>query len=673
MQKKYLPCIVLYIASSASAEVVLDGTLGTAGSLTGPGFMIQAEMGKQKENNLFHSFSRFNLNQGESAVFSGPETIQNIISRVTGKEVSHIDGRLSSDIAGADMYFLNLAGIIFGPHAQLDVAGSFYASTADYLRLGENGRFDAAQPELSRLSMAPPGAFGFLSDMPAEIIKEAHGSLAVPAGKTLGFVGGNISLPDNNTRMDINQAPGLNAADGQIMLVSAASPGEVPLNPEESPTLEKYGAITIKDVPIGVRNSNKSANLDASGADGGKIFIRGGNVFLEGAYVFADTRGTGTGGGGIVLEAGSITAQGGSRITADALWTAAGKSGDIVVKAERLKLSGGSEIAATTRGPGNAGNIHLEITREIELAGLHERGRNKGGIHSDTLVYSGENAGSGGRIFIKTPELRVVENARIDAGTWGFGDAGNIDLDIERLVVSKGGQINVSTGPRYPQGGGKGGTLRIVAGESVQISGMGAYQAALVSNVRSAGKGGNIEISTPLLEIGDNGTIQTATGIEGTGEAGEITLNVDILRVNGSGFISSETQSGEISGLGGNIDIEANKAVLTGAGKEGSAIKASSTGLADAGDINIRAANSLRMRDTAVNADAHGTAGGNIQISSSGYLYLTNSRITTSALDEKGRVGNGGNMRLTPEFIVLDNGGILARAVAGKGGRIDIT
>ena len=148
----------------AHAEVVLDGTLGASGALQGPNFAIDANFGKQVGTNLFHSFESFNLNRTESATFIGPADIGNIINRVTGGQPSSIDGLLSSKIPSADVYFLNPAGVMFGPNAQINLPGSLYISSSDYLKLGNSGRFDATAPDNSLLTVAPPSAFGFLDN-----------------------------------------------------------------------------------------------------------------------------------------------------------------------------------------------------------------------------------------------------------------------------------------------------------------------------------------------------------------------------------------------------------------------------------------------------------------------------------------------------------------------------
>ena len=89
--------------SPAAPQVVLDGTTGPRGTLTGPDFRIGAVLGRRAGANLFHSFERFGLRTGERATFSGPDGIANVIGRVTGGERSHIDGTLRSTIPGADL------------------------------------------------------------------------------------------------------------------------------------------------------------------------------------------------------------------------------------------------------------------------------------------------------------------------------------------------------------------------------------------------------------------------------------------------------------------------------------------------------------------------------------------------------------------------------------------
>ena len=112
-------------------------------------------------SNLFHSFGQFSLSNApvpESATFtstgsSGP--ISNVIGRVTGGSPSSIDGKIQSNIAGANLYLINPSGIVFGPAATVNFSGSFHASTADYIKMSDGARFQATNPGGSTLSALP--------------------------------------------------------------------------------------------------------------------------------------------------------------------------------------------------------------------------------------------------------------------------------------------------------------------------------------------------------------------------------------------------------------------------------------------------------------------------------------------------------------------------------------
>src|SRR5437667_11610640 len=173
--------------------VVLDGSFGAKGALPGPNFMITANMGKLVNTNLFQSFSQFNLTSPQSATFSGPANVHNILARVTSGGPSSIDGRISSQIPGANLFFMNPAGVLFGKNAQLDVSGSFAVTTANYLNLVGGGRFNANLGGTDVLTSAPVSAFGFLNASPSAV--SVSGSMVnVAPLKSFSAVAGDITM-----------------------------------------------------------------------------------------------------------------------------------------------------------------------------------------------------------------------------------------------------------------------------------------------------------------------------------------------------------------------------------------------------------------------------------------------------------------------------------------------
>ncbi|MCP4111830.1 MAG: filamentous hemagglutinin N-terminal domain-containing protein [Desulfobacteraceae bacterium] len=355
-------CVPAHSDNTHPHGITLDGTLGTAGKLAlpGPDFDVKAEYGTQAGANLFHSFQKFNIHSNESATFSGPGSVQNIIGRVTGGDSSWIDGTLRSTIPGADLYLLNPAGLMFGPGALLDLGGSFHVSTADYLRMGDTEKFYAAPREIDVLSAANPAAFGFLDNNVAPITfeggeaepagREDNSGLCVSKGNTISVIGGNIEIKGN-----------IKAPEGRINIAGVASGGEA--IPADSGTdvssFDKMGDITISDKSL----------ADVSGEGSGSVFIRGGRFFSDNSEINAETLGN-KNGGAVDIRVGSLSFTNGASIITGTNGT--GRGADTEIHAtDSVAFSGergnsdGSKIEAATKGAGDAGSLHIEASSRV--------------------------------------------------------------------------------------------------------------------------------------------------------------------------------------------------------------------------------------------------------------------------------------------------------------------
>ena len=194
-----LALVLFAIATQISAQIVTDGTRGTAGpidppqALTGPAYSIPDTLGTQVGPNLFHSFSDFNINSGESATFSSAFTgvTNNVLSRVTGANLSNINGLLESTIPGADFFFINPNGIIFGPNATLNVPASFNASTADIINLENGGVFHATDVANTILTMGNITSLNWTSPDKGTLTVQGS-TLEVSAGNNFQISGGGI-------------------------------------------------------------------------------------------------------------------------------------------------------------------------------------------------------------------------------------------------------------------------------------------------------------------------------------------------------------------------------------------------------------------------------------------------------------------------------------------------
>lgn len=195
------------------------GGLGTSLNTSGNTTNITGGTRPGGGPNLFHSFNQFSVGTGDVAAFVNPGGVSNVISRVIGGSPSNINGTVQA--LNANLFFLNPAGIVFGPSAHLNVSGSAYFSTAQQLRLSDGGIFTATPGFLAfdNLTVGSPVAFGFLGQGPYGSIVLSSPSTVLQTGAVLGLMGGGIQI--NGSRISAQR----------VILGSTSSGGEMSTNP----------------------------------------------------------------------------------------------------------------------------------------------------------------------------------------------------------------------------------------------------------------------------------------------------------------------------------------------------------------------------------------------------------------------------------------------------------
>ncbi len=722
MQHKRYGLILLCAGTTwVQAEIIHDNSFSKPTVLEGSAYQILATQGLEAGDNLFHSFSQFNLSESESATFEAAANTQRIISRVTGGDISTLDGAIRSSSA-ADMYFFNPAGIAFGEHAQIDVGAAFYASTASYLDFSDGQRLSLQDTDASQWSSAAPSQFGFSQNANLSLNKTQIDTTKA------------TSLHFSAQQIDANQAKiqtagsiqlyGLDA-DSQLNLNNPeqqAQQATIQLNNSELSNLNGQAKIALNAAEIALDNS-RIDTLNRTPITAANIELNANRVQLDNGSVIQQTTNAQGQAGDVIINANEylgLAQQSAIRNRSNS----SGTAGDIQIQTKQLAINGDSSLSASSFSFGKGGNIQIDAT-SLSVAGdnsfissqsnsrdpnaigadagnivlnLQElnvsdgaaissasRGAGDAGtiqINSDEITVEGENSsglnsriqltsigtGAAGTLNIKTDSLNLKNGAFIATDTLTFGAGGVVDIEAKQVSLS--GENNSGAGSfivANAAGAAHGGSIRIV---SEQLSLEDGAQIATASFGR--GNGGDIHIETAQnLHISgeDSSGFQSglfASNLDSTnlaaGKGGNITVLAGQLTLENNARINSETSS---QGAGGQIQIQAEQIHL----RNNAQIQANSESTGDAGTIHLQAGDKIIISHSKVNTSSSQADGGNIIIDTPSYLFVEHGEITTSVAAAD---GNGGNITLTPEFLLLDNARVVAQAVAGDGGNIDV-
>jgi filamentous hemagglutinin family protein len=630
-------------------EITPDGTTATqVNSADGSNFDING--GDRAGGNLFHSFGKFGVPTGGAANFLNSPDVENIINRVTGSNVSNIDGLIKAN-GGANLFLINPAGIIFGQNARLDIGGSFLGTTADSLLFNDGTEFSAVNSQgKPLLTINAPIGLNF-RDTPGDIINRSKANdegLAVRSDKNITLVGGNIGF----------EGGFLTAPGGRVELGGLRVAGEVKFN-------ENGGLIFPNGLDRGDVALSNGAFVDVRSDGGGFITVNAKNLKLsDKSNLFAGIGEglgtTGTVGGDINFnvtdniiasqasrisnrvnenatgDAGDINIQTGSlTLTEESLFSSIivgqGNAGNINITTGNFTLTNGAQLSSIIVGQGNAGNIIINARDAVTLDGKSSDGKFESAIGS--IIGTG-GKGKAGNIEITTGNLGLTNDAQLSSSTSGTGDAGNITINARNNVSLNAGYIfnNVEEGAE-----GNGGEVKIETG-SLNLKGGGQIQTIVrkadPENNLPAGKGdaGNIIINArdavTLDGLSSDGIFESAIaselGIGAIGKAGKIEITTGNLALTNSGGISSSTFG---TGDGGNITINFKDTLKL---RGGSLISAQAIGEANAGNININSPDGFIVAfpsDNNILATATQQKGGNISIDVNKVYGFDRSRI----------------------------------------------
>ncbi|MDB9311895.1 filamentous hemagglutinin N-terminal domain-containing protein, partial [Spirulina sp. CS-785/01] len=664
--------------SPVTAQIIPDNTLGTEQSTVNsttldglPTEMIEG--GATRGEHLFHSFSEFNVQEAQRVYFANPSGINNILSRVTGNNISEILGTLGVN-GGANLYLINPNGILFGENAQLDIRGSFYATTADHL-LFDNYEFSAKNPDsppLLTLNITP--GIQYPDNSQGTITNQ--GNLTV--GEDLTLVGqnldvtGNLESGENLTLLgtdtitikdSIDRPIILNA--GQNLLIQGNETIDIfALNHLDS-GLVSGGDLTLRsqnaisgDAHFWVGGTFSIEKLDETRGDfyskEDPIVLATGNVMMN-DYTGASLH---------ILAGGSVTI-GDINITdsgTDNTTINTNNSDPFIKQLAQFNLSDGTPVEVD----GSSATYHtLDIRAGIDwsqIGGLPVSLQNTE-ITLTPVAVTYNNLANRADINVGEIDINGVSLTPIGTG-------GQVFLTNQYFANNLPGNITVDgvIDTRDLLGGG---LVYIDSRNDINVN-QGINASSFLP--KNMGNGGNVILLS-------NETITLGAEILSEGlEGGNITLEANNPLVLDYG-VFSRSYSSTSKNQGGNIEITTSQTLTIQAGAR---LSTQTVGTVNAGNITVNAGainiqNKTNLAsDTGIVANTAGTGiAGNIALNT-GEMYLDNGFIFANTFRDStsptAPLGDGGQITVNTNDLTLENGSFLSTASQseGVGGTIQV-
>ena len=628
------------------AEIVFDGSLpggATNGTTITGDMLVQEANGLVSGSNLFHSFSGFNIDTGETLRFFSMNNFNNVIARVTGNSISNIDGSITNLVPGSDLWLMNPNGFIFGQNASINVAGSFYAGTGDSLEFSDGSRLYADLAQTSNLASLDPVSFGFIDPASAAAIQVNQSTITLGSsgsdfsltagdvtftGATVSTTaGGNISI---NATGDITFEEG-----GDISTTTSAATNAGNINVTAEGNININGSLISVDLldllgnVVGTRiiSDNDSGIKSSTLATGstGILSINSGNIYMDGGIISTDTSGLG--------DARDIN------IVVDGLI-------DMINNGQILSNKLGKEVIGINK---TVGNINV-VTGDLNMSG--------------SIISNATSFDASGRlpsnIQINVDGDIVLFNSLITSGTSFSADAGNITISSNNLYMQHS-EISSSTnfcalgGVCTP---GKGFTdfASLVYGDAgdIDINVIGLVDMQSESWIRSEsvnsaaydtyGGSGRITINANDLNLYKGSQIKTSTN-SASSELSIIDLNIQ------NGVVIYGSTTGQV------INPYTGEYGLSGAPRY-SGVFTETYGNTHAGNIFLDAINIEIVEGSQITSStfAEGNAG-SIAITANNFITVVNGLIESQSTGSTS--GSAGTVSLSAANISLDAGGII--------------
>ncbi|WP_159783018.1 filamentous hemagglutinin N-terminal domain-containing protein [Sodalinema gerasimenkoae] len=682
--------ILHYLSPTPSlSQLRPDNSLPDNSRLVPEGNQIRIEGGTVRGDNLFHSFQEFSIPESLEVHINNASTIETIITRVTGSNLSQLDGQLSAN-GTANLILINPNGIHFGETAQLSIGGAFLATTAEQIQFSDGSVWGtSAAQDAPLLSLSVPIGLQF-GETPGPIVNRS-GVRGLEAAQ-LSLLGGGVQ---------VTGALGFAQPKGQVRSPHALELGS--FGPGTLVNLDGQGRVAdVAATSLGTIELTQGASLE-----GGEIRLLGDRLEMtDGAQILSQpllepfSGGTGA---TIAIEMQTrVDLEGGSRIISL-------NGPDVRIQTQQFNLRDNAAVVSQVRDGGQGGNMILEASEGITLTGSGFEGFNQylAAMAGDLLqpgevitgIFSQAVSGTAGDIHLMTDvHLNLQQGSIINQAVFESAQGGQLTFDVRgTLDVHESGILSLT----LPNSRGSAADIRVNTNRfSLRDGGV------LAGATFGDGDSGQITIEAQervdLMNTRAEAFIPTgifSNSLLGTGTAGDIDLVTTHLRGAAGGTIASNSggflanQLVREGGRGGNITIEARESVeLTGLSEDGSfgsGISAATFGRFPSGNVTLYTPRLILQDGAGLSTETFGPAdGGRLRVTANEIYLLGQAPIfgsTSGLTSTSGRpdpqgirpdtTGAAGDIQVWSDRIVLRDEALFDVRSFGQGpaGNLEVT
>lgn len=255
----------------------------------------------------------------------------------------------------------------------------------------------------------------------------------------------------------------------------------------ERGSIGQGGSLLIETPQLLVSEGGKLSAGTSGGGDAGRLTVRADEIWVSDPVIDRD--------GGV------------SGIVATVSPLGSGNGGSLNIFSERLYLTNGGQIAASTDGAGSAGSVDIQ-SGVIDISGT-----SADGLYNSSISSRSSTGSEAGSVSLRGDRINITSQGTVSVSNLAGGSAGNVEIAVNSVYLNNGNvQADANAGDQ--------GNINITSQDVLLLR----EGSRITTNATGTATGGNIFLGASSI-LGFEDSDISANAVEGDG--GSINLVTD--------------------------------------------------------------------------------------------------------------------------------------------------